>query len=222
MKGHLVTNETLQEAFKLFDSLTPDMEVVRGEMVGMDGPFDHHFYCSFMVPDEEVAVGAKYVLGQYLAPLMRALASSLRHVKQLAVRELELPPRSLGALAFNSLDTRIPVRCTMSYDCVHQGTLVTVDFLGRHVGNYHRTIINGPLHREQMPFRDEPKDGHQFNYLYVPRERKDYGDWDEQDEFVRLPGLERNTDDTSLHRYRVQGDYCYYIGETLEREELET
>lgn len=219
----LVTPEILEAAFKLFDELTLGMEVVRGEMTGMDNPFDHHFYCSFIISDEEVCKSPD-MLSVYLAPLMTEMANNLRHVKKFAVRPLASPRKSWGAVTYNFPNARIPFRCTLCYDIVKQGTVVTIDVLGRHVGNYYKTIINGPLHRHQMPFMKDPKDDHEFDYLYVPHERKAYGNWvyesedDEEGEYVRLPGLETCVEDTSLHHYRVRGDYCYYVGEILERE----
>ncbi|MHC4300563.1 MAG: hypothetical protein ACYS7Y_25080 [Planctomycetota bacterium] len=221
----IITFEHLQQAAELLDELTPDMEVVRAgaDLTKVKDPFACHTFCSFIISDGHEDPD---VFREFLSPLMQAMAQSIQSIKKLEVQPLDLPTASLGVLAFSVPNARVPLRLMASYSAVEQGIIVAVDFIGRHVGNYHRTIINGPLHRHQMPFREDPKDGHEFDYLYLPmpEDRKSYGDWVERDdsydsdEFIRLPALEQCVEDDSMHRYRVRGEYCYYMGETLTRE----
>jgi hypothetical protein len=221
----LINDEIMSEAVKVFDEGTEHMDVVRGEEIaaGSSSPFVHHLYQSFMIDDEDENPD---ILSTYLVPSMKVLADSMKSIKMLAIRQLPCPSAGLGFRSYSCEGAGgVPFRFTESYDMRRQGRIVTVDFIGKHVGNYHRMIINGPLHRHRMPFRDYPEDGHKFGYLYLPpcADRKSYGDVviDEEtevDEFVRLPGLEENVDGNSMHRYQVRGRYCYYRGETLETE----
>lgn len=217
----ILTREECANAVHLLESLTPDTIIrkAEGEFVpGTKNPFDNHLYTCFAVEDTDPT---RDIANKYLEPAIQELAKTLSDIPMIAVRPLFIYPITPYSYApcYNFPDSVLPLRFTFQYDYVRQQNLVTVDLRCRQIGDYYRTIINGPLHREQMPFVHNPNDGFKFTHKYLTPV-KSYGDghWDQKlDEyvFVRLPGLEPDVNNDSLHRYRVNGDYCYYTGETL-------
>jgi hypothetical protein len=120
----------------------------------------------------------------------------------------------------------LPVRFTAAYDIAEQATRVVVDLLARHVGNYYRTIINGPLHRHKMPFQHQPEDNDLLLYTYMPPKNLDYkydcdtGEIGYDDEPIIERRYLENLDLRAVsprieQRYEIKGQYCYYKGERL-------
>jgi len=220
-----LTRTDCVKATDLLNELTSDVVVVRKPddiQPGLRRPFDNHYHLSFIIQDEGAYCD---IFAEYMEPAIKEFARHMRDIPMVAVHPLESSSRYSPTLCYNFPEARLPLRFTATYDVIAQGTRVTMDLFSRHVGNFYRTIINGPLHREQMPFLYPPTDGYKFDHKYLPyrEDTKPYGVWvdgedDEEDTFVRLPGLEQCLDDDSVHHYRVNGPYCYYTGETLMRE----
>jgi len=192
---------------------------VRSATSFITGPsaFDYHLYSSFLMPDSKQPVSDDQLFERWCEE--NELAYFLNSWQMLETQELSHPLATCGVRA-HTAPGAIPLRIIEQYDMRHQGILYTFDLLARHVGNFHRTIINGALHREEMPFKDAPHDGLVFDYVYLPFGRLDYTCVvEENDEPVydTLPDLDPNmVSPIYRHRYLVEGDYCYYLGETLD------
>ena len=213
----MLTREDFRNANNLLEALTSGTVIRRlgGEITCNRHPFDHHLFSCFTVKDSDQPCD---VVTDYLEPSIRELSRAMSGFPMIGVRPL--PPSGVegAAQCYNFPAATLPLRFTLSYDAMNQGTLVIADLFFRLVGDHHRTVINGPLHLAKMPFVQEPSDGHTFYYkhLATPQAYPDsYGDSEEES---LLPGLEPNVSADSLHRYRVNGDYCYYMGETLLKE----
>lgn len=181
-------------------------------------PFNYHLFCSFILKDE--VMGSPETLQvDYFDPAATELARQLNRLQIVEACVLPLcDPRTAQQENFTA--SGLPFRVTAEYDICSCGLRVTVDMLVRHVGNYYRTIIHGPLHRLAMPFKRDPEklqDG-LFNYLHIPLKRPDYYTSDEgTGEETLLPGLtDSMLHPEIIHHYRVKGDYCYYTGETYQ------
>jgi hypothetical protein len=215
-----LSREDFENATSLLATLTSDT-VIRGlggetELFGKH-PFDHHLYSCFVVKDSDLPCDS---FTEYLKPTMQEMAKAMSGFSMVGVQPL--PPSGVGGitLCYNFPDAPLPLRFTLSYNGIRQGTMVVADLFFRLVGNHYRTVINGPLHLAKMPFVEEPTDGHTFYHKHLASPKlywDSYGD-SEGCELGGLPDLEPNVSADSLHRYRVSGAYCYYVGETLLKE----
>jgi hypothetical protein len=214
----LPTREDFVNAVALLETLTSDTVVTRlgeGIEMGSRHPFDHHLFSCFVVKDSEPSCDT---VTEYLEPAIQELAKAMSGFQMVGVRPLSARPRDLSHLCYDFPDATLPLRFTLSYDMIKQGTLVIADLFFRPVGNYHRTIINGPLHLAEMPFVQEPSDGRTFYYKHLATPKSYWDSYGDSEEAHPLPGLEPNVSADSRHRYRVNGAYCYYVGETLLKE----
>ena len=226
-------NTTLSyNAGRIFHDATTHI-VAHETKVDMNVPesdFVHHMYVAFLLKDEDVAVELDSLMDNYFKPAVATLVQGLENIKR--CEYMKLPCKSNCGVRQRLITNgvwQIPLRFTYSYDPVNQGTKVVLDYVVRHIGKAYKTIINGPLHRQQMPFEVAPVDGHRFEYLYVPRKSLNYTNlvWNTDDyedldyTEVLLPGLEEGAQWVNTrHMYRVNGDYCYYMGETMAGEVL--
>lgn len=178
-----------------------------------EGPFDYYLYCISAIPNNDKNSLWMY----YLSPAVQSIVNALKGMDMLSAEEISLThlvDDSLEAVA--SPVSGVPVKVIIEPGLTR--SLLTVEVKVRHVGNCYRRIINGPLHREMMPFKNIPAwDGHEFEYTYMSTKRKDYTVKGDGHSLI-LPGLNPAAmDDTSTHRYKVVGNYCYYLGEDLQR-----
>jgi hypothetical protein len=203
----------------LLDELLTAQTIIPGEPLDADGygPFDYYLHCISAIPNNEKLDDGQ-LWSYYLSPAVQSIANALKDKDMLSAEKISLNSHTdLIYEAVARMVGGVPVKVIIEPGLTR--ALVTVEVKVRHTGNVFRRIINGPLHREMMPFKNAPAwDGYEFEYLYIPTKRKDYrtveGDWDS----AQLPGLNPDaTDDTSIHRYKVVGDYCYYLGEELQR-----
>lgn len=180
-------------------------------------PFDYHLYSASRIPNNEKVDDAE-LWSQYLAPGVQNIANALKSFDMLSAEAVTCKlPLGIVCEAVATPVSGVPVRVIVEPGW-HLSPRVIIEVKVRHTGNCFRRIINGPLHREMMPFKDKPAwDGYEFEYPYLPYRARDYtinGDWDSP----TLPGL--NPDamfDASVHSYKVVGNYCYYLGEKLQR-----
>ena len=191
---------------------------------GEASPFDNHLYASFIIRDSEISLTKEAISETYFLPAVKSLARVLNGFQIVECKSLYIDLETCGARQQEVRVGKIPVRFTESYDIQSQGTKVIADMLVRHVGNYYKTIINGPLHRHQMPFKRVPEGV--FDYTYIQQSRMYYAhevDTGQLDyygdsifESQALPGLDTSQMHLDhVHSYRVDGDYCYYTGEHL-------
>jgi hypothetical protein len=214
----LPTREDFVNATALLETLTSDTVVTRlgeGIEMGSRHPFDHHLYSCFVVKDSAQPCD---VVTEYLEPAIQELAKAMSGFQMVGVRPLSARPRDLSHLCYDFPDATLPLRFTLSYDMIKQGTMVVVDLFFRLVGDYHRTVINGPLHLAKMPFVHDPPNGSMFDYTHLATPQVYQDSYGDSEEAYPLPGLEPNVSADSRHRYRVNGAYCYYVGETLLKE----
>jgi hypothetical protein len=182
--------------------------------------FNHSLSWAFplplaVVPDEDLwdeGGICKYILNRMVEDLKRYDMIQLPH------HPIE-PSADENWISASALEG-IPVY--VKWKKVKKELYVTVDLLVfRHIGHYHRMIINGPLHRLQMPFKEVPKEGEEFDFLFsdpnwdaAKYNKEGYTDFDAP----LLPVLAKwARTPHSLHRYVVEGDYCYYLGEEIGR-----
>lgn len=192
-------------------------------------PFNNHLYCAFLIPDDVSDESVEKIKTYRFEPAAQALANILKRFQIVEAQPLPIPEHRNpvtgqvigdGTIKKIVMAGDLPVRFTATYDIRHTGTLVTVDMLVRHVGNFYKTIINGPMHRYQMPFKEDPiaTRMENINYHYMPLSLPDYyveGHDAYSDDPQPLPGLDKDElHRDSLHLYRVKGDYCYYRGES--------
>lgn len=195
-----------------------DVEIRKADkpIYACSDPFESHLYCSAVFQDgDREPWSTERVMGR-LIPSMASFAKYLAPMGMIETYKWT-GPHAWGMSQFYSPGRHIPIRVTVAYNAVLQGTQVSLDLFARHIGNHHRLIINGPMHRRLMPFKAIPEEGHRFSYLYLPFEPLNYEEWDEeQEESLILPRLDRAAiRPESKHTYLVEGDYCYYTGETL-------
>jgi len=190
--------------------------VPRSKQNDGDDSFVHHIYVS---NHSEIGSTAIWDWVNYLRPAMLSMVNILKDLDMLEAESLPVGD-PLSASRFTLVDTKgpIPVRFAESFDPIQQRSMLNIDFKVRHVGNYYRRIINGPLHRAMMPFRYIPIRGREFTYIHnpfsvpytIPDTRGEDGH--------ELPFLDLDSSyhsPQSKHRYKVKGDYCYYLGEDL-------
>ena len=215
-----------------FEELISDVQITpcptdNPIIAGRPHPFNNHLYLAFLVKDDADA-SAEQIISDYFVPTAKALAQVMKRFQMVEAQELPTPkivdPETGREVATGLLQKTVwagglPLRFSANYDIVEQATRFTVDMLVRHIGNHYRTIINGPLHRHQMPFKNEPPE--QFEYIYIPVDRPNYYQpvFDEEGNTIDeelLPGLDRSCMwQEYRHLYRVKGDYCYYRGESV-------
>lgn len=189
-------------------------------------PFDNHLYISFEISDEERAANTDEELCQdFMEPVTEAMSLLLNEFGM--VETLPLPtaaelypdiyPSCLSRrININTNVGKLPVRFTALYDSERQAVQIVVELLARHVGNYYRTIINGPLHGHKMPLRRLPEDGDVLIYHHLPAKELKYMYGDTFDWSRLFKGLdERAVSPRIEHTYKIKGDYCYYLGEQL-------
>ena len=193
-----------QEAVDYFYHLLKvDMKPTEEEIVPKEeNPFDYHLYVSYLF-------NPGVPMAEYLEPTIESLARFINELKMIEVGT----PR-VGFIAeqkvFSCEDLK--VRFTESFNAVKDKEQITLDVFVRHVGNYYRTILHGPLHRKEMPFCTEPREGDSLVYHYLPP--KHYTYW--QEDGTRLPGLEDIlTEPNHYHGYQIKNGYCLYLGENL-------
>jgi hypothetical protein len=200
------------------DELLTAHAIIPGEPLDADGkgPFDYYLHCTMGLSNNE-KLDDDQLWSYYLSPAVQSIANALKGKDMLSAEKISLTHHVDDALeAVATSVSGVPVKVIIETGLTR--ALVTVEVKVRHVGNCYRRVINGPLHREFMPFKNIPAwDGHEFEYLYIPAKRKDYtvkGDGYSP----TFPGLNPAAmDDTSVHRYKVVGNYCYYLGEDLQR-----
>jgi hypothetical protein len=201
--------------------LIPDLEVREAKSnigSGPFNPFDNHLYLAFTMKDGELLPVTDISKTRFLL-CAQSLAKVLNQFQIVETQALQLPSAWSGAKAEMMQVGPLPVRFMAAYDSINQVTRISADLLVRHVGNFYRTIINGPLHRFEMPFKYDPADLW-FDYNYLRLEQPDY-DQDVTDganyiDSVRLPDIDLSElYPESLHSYHVKGPYCYYRGESL-------
>jgi hypothetical protein len=151
------------------------------------------------------------------------LVKMLNRFDMLEAEELSLLVDAREAARVNIVNDQgsIPVRFTQHYDGARQRVVTTIDLKVRQVGNHYRRIINGPLHREMMPFTLLPWEGDICTHCRLPCHRPVLtisGTLDENGDELPL----ENVEDWArypeyVQKYQVLGDYCYYLGEELER-----
>jgi hypothetical protein len=201
----------------LLNELLTAHTIIPGAPLDADGngPFDYYLHCTMgLSNNEELDEGRLW--SYYLSPAVQSIANALKGKDMLSAEEISLNNIAGSYEAVARTVGGVPVKVIIETGLTR--ALVTVEVKVRHIGNCFRRIINGPLHREFMPFKNIPAwDGHEFEYIYMPAKRKDYtvkGDGYSP----TFPGLNPAVmDDTSVHRYKVVGDYCYYLGEELQR-----
>jgi hypothetical protein len=208
-----------------FAELIPDLEVreaksniTSGKIGNVWNPFDNHLYLAFNMKDNEL-LPAVDISKTRFSLCAQSLAKVLNQFQIVETQALQLPSAWLGARAEMVQVGSLPVRFMSIYDSINQVTRISADLLVRHVGNFYRKIINGPMHRLEMPFKDDPCELW-FDYNYLPLERPNYyqsvAHSEDYDDSVLLPGLDKaKLYPEHLHSYCVKGDYCYYTGELL-------
>ena len=167
-----------------------------------ENPFDFHLYVSYVF-------NPRVSMAEYLQPAIESIA---RFINELKMIEVGTP--KVGSIAEQKVFScnGLKVRFTESFNAVKWQEQITLDVFVRHVGNYYRTVLHGPLHRKEMPFYTEPGEGSTFVYHYLPPTHYDY--W--QEDGTRLPGLEGIlTEPNHYHEYQIKSGYCLYLGERL-------
>ncbi len=182
-------------------------------------PFVYHLYACWSRPDGYT----EDEWSHYCLPGVMGLVKVLNRFDMLDAEELPLAAGAREAVRASIVNNQgpIPVRFTQYYDSARQRTVTTADLKVKQVGNYCRRIINGPLHREMMPFTLKPREGDIRTHWYLPLHRP----------VLMIPGtLDEHGDEISLEnvedwarypefvqKYQILGDYCYYLGEEIER-----
>jgi hypothetical protein len=196
--------------------------IVRG-FISEDGKgdiFNHRLSWAFplplaMAPDEDL-----WVKGDICKYVLNRMVEELKRYDMIQIPHHPFKPSDDELWVSGTAFDGIPVY--VKWKKVKKELFVNLDLpVFRYTGHYHRMIINGPLHRLQMPFKEVPKEGEEFDFLFSDHNwesskynKEGYTDFDAP----LLPVLAKwAITPHSLHRYVVEGDYCYYLGEKISR-----
>jgi hypothetical protein len=210
-------NENYERFAKILNlMIQSEVKQVPSSVYDKNDPFVHHLYTAFAI-DEDLR--DNQIWSNHFLPSITPLVNALVGRDMLEAEALPML-NSLTCARSTLVDTEgpIPIRVVEQYDGCRQKILITLDFKVRHVGNHYRRIINGPLHRAMMPFKDLPVDGREFAYIHNPfRAAYTIPDTCGDDGYeLPLPDLDIEAHfPQSKQRYIVRGDYCYYLGEDL-------